>query len=91
MKFQKLLPALMLIAIALLFSVCGYAQNVSVDKNGNYISLKVGKPTGKFYLDEHGKKFPVLITGTGKLYVRKVSVKTNKEYNYYLKLEPSVK
>lgn len=91
MKFQNLLPLLMLLAILFLCAVSGNAQNVRQDKDGNYVSLKAGKPTGRTFTDENGKVYEVFITGEQKLYVMKLRKKTNEPYRSYLKLEPDSK
>lgn len=78
-----------LLAVMLIFSINAFSQNVIIDKRGNYITTsKTSVPetnTGKTYTDSKGNVYPVFVTKKGKLYVIKVSKKTNKEYRYYLK------
>jgi hypothetical protein len=80
MKRIKILVA------ALIFTLTTQAQ--TIDSLGNYhLNNKRGseaKKTGKFAYDSNGVKHDVYISKNGKLFVKMVSKKTNKEYNKYL-------
>ncbi len=83
--------AIIILSLSLL-SYTGYSQNVKVNAYGNYVAIKSvnqvkAKETGKFYLDTAGIKHPVFLSEKGKLFVKRVSVKTGKTYNYYLKVD----
>ena len=77
---------LKLFCIALLLNVTINAQ--TIDEDGNYhLKTKRGteaKKTGKFAIDSQGIKHNVYISKNGKLFIKMVSKKTNKEYNKYL-------
>lgn len=66
-------------------------KNVTVDKNGNYVSTSVAKTettnklTGKYYIDSKGIKYPVYISSNNKLFYYKVSAKSGNTYKVYLK------
>ena len=66
---------------------------VTVDNNGNYYPIKsdssksTGEPTGKYYQDAKGNKFPVFVSKNGKLFYHKTSKKTGLNYNAYLSKE----
>jgi hypothetical protein len=66
-------------------------KNVTVDKNGNYVSTTVAKAettnklTGKYYIDSKGIKYPVYISSNSKLFYYKISSKTGNTYKVYLK------
>jgi len=77
---------LKLTIIALLLNLTIQAQ--TIDEDGNY-HLKSkrcseAKKTGKFAIDSDGNKHDVYISKNGKLFIKMVSKKTNKEYNKYL-------
>lgn len=80
------------LSIALLACIVGSGQNVKKTSDGNYVAVTTeksrepGKLTGKTYTDSKWNKFPVYVSGTGKLYVIRKSGKTGKEYKQYLKL-----
>lgn len=66
-----------------------FAQKVTKDSDGNYVSVTTkrggtAKNTGKTYTDRQGKKYPVYVTDSGRLFCIKVSKKSGKEYKYYL-------
>jgi hypothetical protein len=76
--------------LILFFLVCislhGTAQKVSVDKDGNYHSIKVeDKKTDKLYIDDKGESYPVYLNSKSKPYIIRKSKKTGKEYKSYLK------
>ena len=77
---------LKLFCIALLLNITINAQ--TIDEDGNYhLKTKRGteaKKTGKFAIDSQGIKHNVYISKNGKLFIKMVSKKTNKEYNKYL-------
>lgn len=63
-------------------------KNVTVDKNGNYISTSTkktttNKPTGKYFIDSNKVKYPVYVSSNGKLFYYKISKKGN-TYKVYL-------
>jgi hypothetical protein len=69
------------------------AQNARKDASGNYVavqsvsdSTKANK-TGSTYTDSKGNVFPVYISKNQKLFIIRVSSKTGKPYNYYLKID----
>ena len=72
--------------LALLLNITIQAQ--TIDEEGNYhLKSKRGteaKKTGKFAIDSDGNKHDVYISKNGKLFIKMVSKKTNKEYNKYL-------
>lgn len=66
-------------------------QNVQVDKDGNYISIKNSRKgksvaTDKFFVDNDGAKYPVYKSKNNKVFIIKTSRKTGKSYNYYLNI-----
>jgi len=77
---------LKLTIIALLLNLTINAQ--TIDEDGNYhLKSKRGteaKKTGKFAIDSDGNKHDVYISKNGKLFIKMVSKKTNREYNKYL-------
>jgi hypothetical protein len=85
----------MLLILSLGFAA--QAQTVKVDAQGNYIAVKdtatkankpdSGKDTGKTYTDSKGKKWPVMESANGKLYVLRTSAKTGNQYRQYLKVQ----
>jgi hypothetical protein len=82
-----------MIMAALLLSGMAYGQNVTKDAAGNFHAIKTearvqdpGKPMGKTYTDSKGKKYPVYVSKTGKMFVLRTSAKSGKEYRQYLKL-----
>lgn len=83
------------IAIGILLLILGcladnlFAQKVTKDADGNYVSVSTkretkAKDTGKVFIDKQGKRYPVYVSENGKLFCMRVSKKTNKEYRYYL-------
>jgi len=69
---------------------CSAQQQVKQNSDGNYVAVATkseSKPTGKTFTDKDGKKYPVYITKTGKLFVMKRSKKTGKEYRAYLAIK----
>jgi uncharacterized protein YxeA len=70
----------------------GRAQNAKQDNNGNYVAITKAKDnspasnTGKTYTDSKGTKFEVFVTKNGKLFINRISKKTNLPYKMYLKL-----
>lgn len=72
--------------LALLLNLTIQAQ--TIDEEGNYhLKSKRGteaKKTGKFAIDSDGNKHDVYISKNGKLFIKMVSKKTNREYNKYL-------
>lgn len=82
-----------LISMLLLFlclNVVGQ-KNITIDKNGNYVSASVtksettSKATGKFFIDSKGIKYPVYVSSNNKLFYYKVS-KSGTTYKTYLKI-----
>lgn len=77
--------------IALLSFTVLSAQNVKVDKQGNYYQVKdpantaQATKTGKTYTDANKKIYPVYKSKNNKLFIIKTS-KTGTQYKYYLKL-----
>jgi hypothetical protein len=84
---------IVILAALFMAAFCVNAQTVKVDKNGNYVAVKVSydsagtgaKKTGKTYTDSKGNVYPVMISKNGKLFVIRISKAGNK-YNQYLKL-----
>jgi hypothetical protein len=76
-----------LITVFLLcISLHSIGQKVTVDKDGNYHSIKVeDKKTDKVYIDDKGESYPVYVNSKSKPYIIRKSKKTGKEYKSYLK------
>jgi len=66
----------------------GYAQkdSILIDSKGNYYASKVttSVSTGKSFTDAKGNLYEVFKSSKGRLFVNKVSKKTNKPYKFYL-------
>lgn len=61
---------------------------IKIDSNGNYIqTVTPAKPTGKYFFDKDGNKYPIYITAKSKVYVVRISKNTGKEYKQYLNTE----
>lgn len=69
----------------------GNSQQVTKDKDGNYIVVKAAtiddkaKETGKTFTAANGSVYPVFISKNGKLFIIRTS-KTGNQYNQYLKV-----
>ena len=91
-KTAKILVlAISLLLISISWYSCVSAQNAKLDKNGNFIAIQskdttTNKPTGKFFINPNGDKFPVFLTKNGKYYYIKTS-KSGRDYKVYLKTE----
>lgn len=79
---------LLLILIAVLCSKAHGQQNVVRTKEGNYTAVTVAKKedakTGSKFVDSKGISYDVYQSSKGKLYYKKVSKTTQKEYKVYL-------
>lgn len=78
-----------LVFILLLANLACFGQKAKKDSNGNYIQvqkLKTETPTGKFYIDAKGNKFPLFLSESGKLYYYRTSVNSGKTYKVTLKI-----
>ena len=81
-----------ILAIILMIGICtkGFSNdtikkpNVIVTTNGNFKEIPKEFITDKIYTSIDGINYPVYKTTTGKLFIKKISPKTNKEYRYYL-------
>ena len=58
--------------------------NVIVLSDGNLKAIPKEMLTSMIYTDDKGKKWNVYKTSSGKLFIKKISPKTGKEYRYYL-------
>ena len=58
--------------------------NVIVTLDGNFKEIPKEVLTTKVFTSIDGKTFPIYKSSTGKLFIKKISPKTNKEYRYYL-------
>ena len=58
--------------------------NVVVTVDGNFKEIPKEVLTTKVFTSIDGKTFPIYKSSTGKLFIKKISPKTNKEYRYYL-------
>lgn len=68
------------------------SQTIVKDAAGNYQQIKdttarksEAKLTGKYYTTLDGEKLPIYESKNGKLFVIRISRKSNKPYNFYLK------
>jgi len=63
---------------------------VKANKAGNFVSIKkdkiAPKPTGRFYVDGHGRMWPVFKTASGKFFALRKS-KNGIEYRSYLRTD----
>lgn len=90
-KETKQIIAILLLCVALCFADNLFAQNVVKGKDGNYTAIAPkkekdkAKATGQTYTDNKGTVYPVYLTDKGKIFVVRLSLKTGKEYNQYLK------
>ena len=82
---------ILFILFLLLWACPTQAQpKVRIDSIGNYVSLTsikakgIDSPTGKFYIDSKGLKYPVYKTSTGRIVYHRISKNTGKEYKVYL-------
>lgn len=81
------------ISLAILFSLSATAQNVKVDSKGNYVAISHVKDSanykesGKTYEDAKGDICKVYVTDKGKMFIKRTSKTTGKEYRYYLHTE----
>lgn len=65
---------------------------VKTDAQGNYVTATVkgqksgskAKETGKYFVDKDGKKYPVMESKNGKLFIVRISKKTGNPYNQYI-------
>lgn len=70
----------------LCISLHSIGQKVTVDKDGNYHSIKIeDKKSDKVYIDDKGESYPVYINSKNKPYIIRKSKKTGTEYKSYLK------
>ena len=78
---------------ALLIGLSAQAQTVVAQdsKTGNYYEIskpkEADKLTGKNFIDSKGEAYPVYETPKGKLYYKRISQKTQKEYRVYITTE----
>lgn len=85
---MKKLTLMFVIAIC---SLTSYSQNAKLDATGNYVAIvkaketEEAKPMGKTFTDAKGIVYPIYLTKSNKLFIKRTS-KTGKEYNQYLKL-----
>ena len=86
----------LILSISILFSLSCYAQNATMDKNGNYTAItKVSdstayKPINKNFTDAKGVVYPVYISDKNKLFIKKIS-KAGREYRFYIYTEAKQK
>ena len=78
----------LLIAALMLVSLSCAAQKAKKDTNGNYVQVKkdtvADLPTGRYFINSKGDKFPLYLSKGGKLYYWKVSGTTGKAYKVTL-------
>lgn len=91
LKTKNQMKKIILILALTISSFNIYSQNVQVDKDGNYISIKNSRKgksvaTDKFFVDNDGNKYPVYKSKNNKVFIIKTSRKTGKSYNYYLNI-----
>jgi hypothetical protein len=57
-----------------------------LNREGNTFSVEksIDRQLPYYYQDKDGNKYPIYVSSKGKLYVKKVSKKSGKEYKYYL-------
>lgn len=77
--------------VILLSAAASYSQNVTVDKNGNYVQTKqlsapVDSVTKKTFTDYDNVVHPVYKTKTGREYIIRTSKATGNKYRYYFKI-----
>lgn len=82
----------LIITLFCLLPILGSAQNAKRKTDGNFIAISKAKTTeskavktSNTYTDTKGVIYPVYRTENGKLFVKKVSKKSGKEYKMYLK------
>lgn len=80
---RKFIIALMLLVGS------AYVSNAQVVRNGKTFeqvtkTQDTDKATGFTYKDSKGKEYPIFIGKSGSCYIKKVSVKSGKEYKQYL-------
>ena len=91
LKTKNQMKKVILILALTISSFNIYSQNVQVDKDGNYISIKNSRKgksvaTDKFFVDNDVNKYPVYKSKNNKVFIIKTSRKTGKSYNYYLNI-----
>lgn len=73
----------------LLFSITSYSQDVI--KEGKTFKVQTTQvkeiQTGYTWEDNKGNKYPIFISKKGAYYIKKISLKTGKEYKQYLPKE----
>ena len=84
---MKTLATLLLLFISSL----SYSQSIKRTADGNYIAVAKqdstqAKNTLKTYTDTKGNVYQVWISKNGKLFIKRISKTTNKEYKQYLTL-----
>lgn len=84
----------LILIVGLVLSSCLiYAQNVKIDKDGNYhaVQTKTQKApainTGRVYTDLKGVQYDVYQSSKGTLFINKISKKTGNTYRYTLKVD----
>ena len=96
--FRKIMIFFLILIAMFGYAVVCNAQTVRLDASGNYVAVKdtatkTGKklvgdvPTGKFYIDSKGVKWPVYTSPTGRLVIIRTSKESGDQYRQYLKLQ----